>query len=652
MLTQEVQRTEGRLYLLKLSIVDHCLITTEDSAEDWLWHSRLGHLSFHKLKEMSRKKTVDGLPTVNVPNKLCASCIAGKHHRKPFPKSSTFRASEPLELIHMDICGPISPPTLGGSRYFLLIIDDYSRLTWVAMLQCKSDAFEAFKRFKNLAETEKGVKVKTLRSDRGGEFTSEEFSKLCIEYGIKRQLTTPYSPQQNGVVERKNRTVMSMVRAMLKAKDLPRELWGEAVSTAIYILNRFSTKVLQGKTPHEVWTGKRPSVDHLRVFGSLVHVKNTKGHLTKLEDRSQPMVFIGYELGTKGYKCFDPVNFKVTISRDVIFEEGEKWTWSTQEEGTNLFTFLPNFLSDQHVEEDITSDEEDNSPPDEVTSSSNSSEDSHCPRYRSFTDLYSETNPIPLDEQTCLVFDEEPLTYLEAAQDEVWRKAMKEEMMAIDRSHTWELESPPSNCKPIGLKWIFKLKKNPKGEIIRHKARLVVKGYSQKKGIDYEEVFAPVVRFETIRALIALAAQKKWMIHHLDVKSAFLNGEIEEVIYVQQPEGFSSKGKEGYVLRLKKALYDLKQAPRAWYFKLHQCLISLGFARSSYEQSLYLKQAGMDTLTVGVYVDDLIITGSCTEAIEIFKEEMKKRFEMSDLGSLSSYLGLEVRQGEDYIFLS
>ena len=142
------------------------------------------------------------------------------------------------------------------------------------------------------------------------------------------------------------------------------------------------------------------------------------------------------------------------------------------------------------------------------------------------------------------------------------------------------------------------------------------------------------------------------MIHHLDVKSAFLNGEIEEVIYVQQPEGFAIEGKEGYVLRLRKALYGLKQAPRAWYFKLHQCLISLGFEKSSYEQSLYLKQAGMDTLTVGVYVDDLIVTGSSTEVIVTFKEEMKKRFEMSDLGSLSSYLGLEVRQDNDYIFLS
>ena len=142
------------------------------------------------------------------------------------------------------------------------------------------------------------------------------------------------------------------------------------------------------------------------------------------------------------------------------------------------------------------------------------------------------------------------------------------------------------------------------------------------------------------------------MIHHLDVKSAFLNGEIEELIYVQQLEGFAIKGKEDHVLRLKKALYGLKQAPRAWYFKLHKCLISLGFVKSNYEQSLYLKQACMDTLTVGVYVDDLIVTGSSTKAIKTLKVKMKKRFEMSDLGSLSSYLGLEVRQYEDYIFLS
>ena len=187
----EVHRSRGRLYLLKLSIVDQCLITTEDTAEDWLWHSRFGHLSFHTLKEMSNRKLVEGLPPINMPNKLCHSCVAGKHHMTSFPKKSTFQATKPLELIYIDICEPISPPTLGGSQYFLLIIDEFSRLTWVAMLQCKSDAFEAFKHFKNLAETEKGLKIKTLRSDRGGEFTSDEFSRYCLEHGIKRQLIAP-----------------------------------------------------------------------------------------------------------------------------------------------------------------------------------------------------------------------------------------------------------------------------------------------------------------------------------------------------------------------------------------------------------------------------------------------------------------------------
>ena len=299
----EVNRSSGRLYLLKLSIVDQCLITTEATPKDWIWHSRFGHLNFHTLKEISTKKFVEELPPISIPSKVCRNCIAGKHHRTSFPKKSAFRAIESLELIHMDICGPISPPTLGGNRYFLLLIDDFSRLIWVAMLQHKSDALEAFKKFKALAETEKGGKLKAVRTDRGGEFTSMEFSNFCISNGIKRDLTAPYSSQQNEVAERKNRTVMSMVRAMLKAKDLPRELWGEAISTTVYILNRSLTKSLKGQTPHEKWAGRRPSVDHMRVFGCVAHVKDTRKHPSKLEDRSMPMIFIGYELGSKAYRC-------------------------------------------------------------------------------------------------------------------------------------------------------------------------------------------------------------------------------------------------------------------------------------------------------------------------------------------------------------
>ena len=248
-------------------------------------------------------------------------------------------------------------------------------------------------------------------------------------------------------------------------------------------------------------------MDHMRIFGSIVHVKDTKGHLSKLEDRSKPMIFIGYELGSKAYKCFDPVNFKVVISRDVIFEEEEKWTWSTQGDNSHSLTLLPNFLSDKAQEDgnDHSNEEVEVSTPNtEMTSSSSVSED-HPRRYRSLSDLYSETTPITQDEQAYLLSGEEPLSYSKAAHEEVWRHAMREEMMAIDRNNTWELEIPPPNCRPIGLKWIFKLKKNPQGEIIKHKARLVVKGYSQRKRIDYEEVFAHVFRFETIWILISLA---------------------------------------------------------------------------------------------------------------------------------------------------
>ena len=314
-----------------------------------------------------------------------------------------------------------------------------------------------------------------------------------------------------------------------------------------------------------------------------------------------------------------------------------------QGENSHSLTFLPNFLFDQSQEGEIDQSDEEvevSTLNTKMTSSSSVSEDNQPPRYRSLSDMYSETTPITPDEQAYLLSGEEPLSYSEAAHEEVWRQAMREEMLAIDQNNTWELEIPPPNCRPIGLKWIFKLKKNPQGEVIKHKARLVVKGYSERKGIDYEEVFALIVRFESIRILIALAALKGWKIHHLDVKSAFLNGEINEVIHVKQPEGLLVKGKEGYVLRLKKALYGLKKAPGAWYFKFHSCLISLGFIKSNYEQSLYLKRSDANTLIVGVYVDDLIVTGSSSAVIETFKSEMTREFDMSNLGSLSSYLGI------------
>ena len=226
-LLTKTKKTSGNMYKMKFDINERCNLIKEEEIEGLL---RVCHQSFYTLQEMIRGNLVKGLPQFRNPNEVCAHCISGKHSRASF-LSPSYRALSVLELLHMDICGPISPQTIGGKRYFLLIVDDYSRCMWVALLKEKSEALEQFKRFKLMVEAEKGVKMKSIRSDRGGEFTSDEFKELCDKSGIKKQLTAPYTPQQNGVVERKNRTVMGLVRSMLKEKELPLELWGEAVST-------------------------------------------------------------------------------------------------------------------------------------------------------------------------------------------------------------------------------------------------------------------------------------------------------------------------------------------------------------------------------------------------------------------------------------
>jgi hypothetical protein len=219
--------------------------------------------------------------------------------------------------------------------------------------------------------------------------------------------------------------------------------------------------------------------------------------------------------------------------------------------------------------------------------------------------------------------------------------AMLEEMVSIEENKTWTLVDLPKGQRAIGLKWVFKLKRDEHGEVVKYKARLVAKGYVQRQGIDFEEVFAPGARMESVRVVLAVAAHHGWSVHHMDVKSAFLNGELAEEVYVSQPPGFTAAGHEEKVLRLHKALYGLRQAPRAWNVKLDASLHELGFTRSKCEHGLYLRGTQASRLVVGVYVDDLIITGEMNTEIDSFKQEMKRLFKMSDLGHLSYYLGKE-----------
>lgn len=664
-LLMKVKRSPNRLYRIVLKTCkQECLLSKSDEVS-WLWHSRLGHVNFQAMSLMSRKDMVTGFPRISQPKGVCNGCLMAKQTRKPIPAQAQYSASRKLELIHADLCGPISPTTSAGNRYFFLLVDDFSRVMWIYMLKNKSEALEAFKKFHIMVENGRDERIKVLRTDRGGEFVSNDFKAYCEQVGITRHFTTPYTPQQNGVVERRNRTVVEMARSYLKQMKLPPGLWAEAVRHSVYVLNRLPTRALTGQTPYEAWTGLKPDISHIRVFGCLAHMRTPGNQMQKLDDRSVPVINLGKEPGTKGYRLYDSSSCKIYISRDVRFEEEKGWPWIIEKESESQqqesFVVLDDFSTETENLEQFHQQQSDDtegetatprSPSSEMNSDAERYDDSVTPkRFRSLTDIYNATEEIELEDELMLMGINEPSAYKHAVKDHVWRQAMKSEMESIEKNGTWELTELPPGHKVIGLKWIYKIKRDANGNIVKHKARLVAKGYVQEKGVDFDEFFAPVTRLETVRLLLALAAKNSWEVHHLDVKTAFLNGDIKEEVYVMQPEGFVKKGKEKLVYKLFKALYGLRQAPRAWYSKLNSCLQGLGFVRCPYEHAVYTKRVGKESLIVGVYVDDLLVTGTDVNLIKNFKKQMNDKFDMSDMGKLSYYLGIEVKQGEDYIQL-
>lgn len=315
--------------------------------------------------------------------------------------------------MHGDLCGPISPSTSGGNRYIFVLIDDFSRVMWTYLLKNKSETLDAFKRFCVLVENSSGKKVKTFRTDNGGEFTSKDFNKFCEEAGINRHFSAPYSPQQNGVVERRNRTLIEMARSLLKEMKMPNYLWGEAVRHSTYLLNRLPTRAVTGITPYEAWSNNKPSIDHIRVFGCLAHMKEPSVNLKKLDDRSRTVVYLGKEPGVKAYRLLDPDTKRIYVSRDVVFEEQKPWNWDETEESPSMHTgsfsvFTEN--SDGNGDNDtvertprtyIGNDLEDtngNSVQNSTVSSLDCDTDETPQKYRPLSEVYDSTEPIEMED--------------------------------------------------------------------------------------------------------------------------------------------------------------------------------------------------------------------------------------------------------------
>ena len=611
-----------------------------------LWHRRLGHLGYDNLAKLTNMSTGINLTSADIKTTSadsCDACILGKQHRLPFNASTTI-TSKPLELLHTDLCGPMPVPSHGGNLYFITLLDDHTGYSLISPLRRKSDAAAFLKTAITMLERQTGYTVKRIRSDNGGEFINTELDTFYQSKGIKSETSVPYTPQQNGKAERLNRTLLDKARPMLADANLPKFLWAEAIVTANYLRNR-SPISSQDTTSYELFHGTKPDLSHLRTFGARAYAHVPTVLRTKLDAVSEPGRFIGYPANTKGYKILLD-NGTTVISRDVTFDETSSMLPKTNLPKTNLpKTNLPETIpfSDTDDNEAVGAPAEPEAPPSPPIALRRT-ERAAARRPASLwqDDAYRIT-----DRTTAIVniatTAAEPTSLEEALQSpeaDQWRLAMDEEIASIAANDTWTLQPAPPSIKPIPVKWVYKEKRDANGNIERHKARLVVKGFHQREGIDYDEVFAPVSKYSTLRTVLAIAADLDLEIHQLDIKTAFLNGKLDEDVYIQQPPGYSYDNPD-LACKLNKALYGLKQASRAWHRTLKTEIESMGFNESTADPGLFIKPSSPPAYLL-IYVDDILVITNNTYMLNSIKNQISTAFETRDLGPATFFLGIDI----------
>ncbi|KAH9723668.1 hypothetical protein KPL70_007189 [Citrus sinensis] len=641
----KAEKIGANLFMLKGEILqeaDACVASTGEELT-MMWHLKLGHMSEQGLKILSERKLLLGLKSVSLP--FCEHCVTSKQHRLKFSRSIA-RSKCILDLIHSDVWESLDI-SMRGAKYMVTFIDNYSRRCWMYPIKKKSYVFPMFKEYKARVELESGKKIKCLRTDNGGEYTDGEFLAFYKQKGIQRQFTVAYTPQQNGVAERMNRTLTERIRAMLRTAGLPNSLWAEAAKTACYIVNRSPSTAIGLKTAMEMWTGKPADYSYLHAFGCPVYVMYNAQERTKLDPKSRRCIFLGYAEVVKGYRLWDPTAHKIIISRDVIFVEdqlqrkdGDDGT--VKEKLETVPVYVKNNPEDSDSSKAAPKHEEQEPVESEAPEVHRSTRKRRPPTWHS--EYVTEINVA----YCLLTEDGDPSTFHEALESSnvaLWMTAMQEEIEALHKNKTWELVPLPRGRKAIGNKWVYKIKRDGNDQVERYRARLVVKGYAQKEGIDFNEIFSPVVRLTTVRVVLAMCATFDLHLEQLDVKTAFLHGELEEEIYMLQPEGFAETGKENLVCKLNKSLYGLKQAPRCWYKRFDSFIMSLGYNRLSSDHCAYYKRfENNDFILLLLYVDDMLVAGPNKDRIQELKAQLAREFEMKDLGPANKILGMQIHR--------
>ena len=623
----------------------------------------------------------------------CDACIQAKHAKLPFPKSSPSQNLEIGDLIVADIWGPASVESIHHHTYYLSFTDFASRLSILYFLKQRSDSLNALRLYHKFFITQKGRSFRILKVDNAKEFILGDFKSYLDEHGIILETTAPYSSSQNGVAERLNRTLVERARAMIIDSNSPKFLWEDAVAYACYLKNRSPTRALSNITPHEAFWGKIPDISNVHPFGTKCWVLVPEARRSKLDPKSEQYQFTGIADHSAGFRYYVPHSRKILHSRNVIFTsspqppidfpippstsdasglEGEPSTSSlpkTEPSYTTVQDQLPNRVI-------LRPEKETQDPPAPRRSSRNTIRHD----YRAINNgtealakqVVSSDAPIaqllpPRDSRsslpsssstsfTSLISDfafisHDGLTDMPISLKEVqsrpdwpqWKEAMEREISQLLKLGTFTLEHLPLNRKPIGCRWVFVIKRDPSGNITKYKARLVAQGFSQIPGQDFLATYAPVMRLESYRTLLALAAAQDWEIHQIDVVGAYLNGELEEEIYMRQPPGYEDGTPR--VCRLHKALYGLKQAGRVWNIKFNDIFVNtLGYTRIPADFCVYIRRNQHGLSIVIIHVDDSSITTFPPSYMTSAKAEIANHLEITDLGEAKTFVGLQIQR--------